>query len=101
MTDREHDVVVYGATGFVGRLLAAYLAEHAPAGTRVALAGRSRPRLEEVRRGLPAAARSWPLNVSDASVEVVAVRGADQGRVSPMNWLRGKSACTVSSASYR
>jgi short subunit dehydrogenase-like uncharacterized protein len=28
--DREHDVVVYGATGFVGKLTAAYLAEHAP-----------------------------------------------------------------------
>ena len=36
-----------------GRLLAAYLAEHAPAGTRIALAGRSRARLEEVRAALP------------------------------------------------
>lgn len=69
MTNREHDVVVYGATGFVGRLLATYLAEHAPVGTRVALAGRSRPRLEEVRRGLPTAARNWPVIVADASDE--------------------------------
>ncbi|MDQ2758158.1 MAG: enoyl-ACP reductase, partial [Actinomycetota bacterium] len=37
---RPYDIVVYGATGFVGRLLAADLAEHAPAGTRIALAGR-------------------------------------------------------------
>ena len=42
---RTHDVVVFGATGFVGRLTAAYLAEAAPAGTRIALAGRSRARL--------------------------------------------------------
>src|SRR3954452_24235126 len=28
---REHDVVVYGATGFVGKLTAQYLAEHGPA----------------------------------------------------------------------
>ncbi|KQZ88654.1 enoyl-ACP reductase [Phycicoccus sp. Root563] len=69
MRVREHDVVVYGATGFVGRLLAAYLAEHAPRGTRVALAGRSRARLEEVRRGLPAAARDWPVVVADAADE--------------------------------
>ncbi|MGA9870262.1 MAG: hypothetical protein WBQ44_03810, partial [Rhodococcus sp. (in: high G+C Gram-positive bacteria)] len=27
-TPRTYDVVVYGATGFVGRLTAAYLAEH-------------------------------------------------------------------------
>ena len=31
---REFDVVVFGATGFVGVLTAKYLAEHAPAGTR-------------------------------------------------------------------
>jgi short subunit dehydrogenase-like uncharacterized protein len=29
---RTHDLVVYGATGFVGRLLAAYLAGAAPGG---------------------------------------------------------------------
>ena len=39
---RAFDVVVYGATGFVGALTAAHLAEHAPPGTRIALAGRSR-----------------------------------------------------------
>ena len=37
---RDHDIVVFGATGFVGKLTALHLAEHAPAGTR-SLAGRS------------------------------------------------------------
>ena len=32
--DRELDVVVFGATGFTGRLVAGYLAAHAPAGIR-------------------------------------------------------------------
>ena len=40
--DREHDVVVFGATGFTGALTAEYLARNAPAGTRWALAGRNR-----------------------------------------------------------
>ncbi|WP_155849375.1 hypothetical protein [Arthrobacter sp. H20] len=31
-SSREHDLVIYGATGFVGELIAAYLAAHAPAG---------------------------------------------------------------------
>jgi short subunit dehydrogenase-like uncharacterized protein len=62
---REHDLVVLGATGFVGRLLAAYLAEHAPPQLRVALAGRSRDRLGAVRSSLRGAARSWPLVVVD------------------------------------
>ncbi|MGI5126825.1 saccharopine dehydrogenase family protein [Pseudonocardia sp. CA-107938] len=67
MTDREHDVVVFGATGFVGELLAAYLAEHAPSGTRIALAGRSHEKLVAVRDRLPAAAREWPLLVADST----------------------------------
>ena len=67
MSDREHDLVVLGATGFVGRLLAAYLAREAPAGMRVALAGRSHERLAKVRADLPAAAREWPLVVCDAT----------------------------------
>jgi len=44
---REHDVVLFGASGFVGRLIAAHLADAAPPGTRIALAGRSAARLEE------------------------------------------------------
>ena len=54
--DRELDVVVFGATGFTGRLVAGYLAAHAPAGVRVGLAGRSEKRLADVRSQLPAAA---------------------------------------------
>jgi short subunit dehydrogenase-like uncharacterized protein len=69
MSSREHDLVVFGATGFVGRLLAGYLAEHAPAGTRVALAGRSHERLEAMRAELPGAARDWPVLVADAADE--------------------------------
>jgi short subunit dehydrogenase-like uncharacterized protein len=46
---RDHDVVVFGATGFTGELTAAYLAEHAPAGLRWALAGRNQAKLEAVR----------------------------------------------------
>jgi short subunit dehydrogenase-like uncharacterized protein len=66
MSTREHDVVVFGATGFVGRLTAAYLAEHAPAGTRIALGGRSRDKLERTRAGLGAGAADWPLVVADS-----------------------------------
>lgn len=66
-TDRTYDIVVYGATGFVGRLTAKYLAEHAPSGTRIALAGRSRQKLEATRRSLPGAATEWPLVEADST----------------------------------
>jgi short subunit dehydrogenase-like uncharacterized protein len=44
-----YDIVVYGATGFVGRLVAEYLAGHAPSHVKIALAGRSREKLERTR----------------------------------------------------
>ncbi|MBK8263297.1 MAG: saccharopine dehydrogenase NADP-binding domain-containing protein [Nannocystis sp.] len=47
--ERAWDLVVFGATGFVGRLIAEYLARHAPAGLRVALAGRSEEKLRALR----------------------------------------------------
>jgi short subunit dehydrogenase-like uncharacterized protein len=45
---RDWDIIVFGATGFVGRLCAAYLAAHAPREVRIAVAGRSRERLAAV-----------------------------------------------------
>jgi short subunit dehydrogenase-like uncharacterized protein len=59
--------VVFGATGFAGRLVARYLAGHAPAGVRIGLAGRSGQRLAEVRAGLGGAASAWPLLTADSS----------------------------------
>lgn len=49
MTDREYDVVLFGATGFTGGLTADYLAAHAPAGARWAVAGRNAAKLEALR----------------------------------------------------
>ncbi|CAM2872987.1 trans-acting enoyl reductase family protein [Prescottella defluvii] len=66
---RDLDVVVYGATGFVGRLVAEYLSRHAPAGTRIGLAGRSIDRLEQIRHRLGPAAAGWPLLRADAGDE--------------------------------
>ncbi len=53
-TDRELDLVLFGATGFTGGLTAEYLAQHAPEGCRWALAGRNRTKLEAVRERLVA-----------------------------------------------
>jgi saccharopine dehydrogenase (NAD+, L-lysine-forming) len=60
---RDLDVVLYGATGSVGKLTARYLAR---SGVRVGLAGRSAERLDGLRQGLPDEARDWPLIVADS-----------------------------------
>lgn len=66
---RDLDIIVYGATGFTGRLVAEYLAHHykgrkdAP---KWAMAGRSLEKLAEV-RDLIGASEETPLIVADAS----------------------------------
>lgn len=67
MSTREHDVVVYGASGFVGKLTAEYLLHAAPEGTRIALGGRSREKLEAVRAGLGPQASGWGIVVADSA----------------------------------
>ena len=49
--EREFDIVLYGATGFVGKLTAEYLAR-AGGDARIALAGRSHDKLQAVLDGL-------------------------------------------------
>ena len=63
---REFDIVLYGATGFAGKLTADYLAK-AGGDARIALAGRSQDKLLAVRETLGEAAQSWPLIAADAS----------------------------------
>src|SRR4029079_10284279 len=78
---RAHDLVLYGASGFVGALTAAHLAVHAPPGTRIALAGRSREKLAAVRSRLPGAAREWPLLEAYSSEPAPLARLAEATRV--------------------
>lgn len=67
--NREFDIIVYGASGFTGRLVAEYFTQHyagradAP---KWAMAGRSADKLAEV-RDLIGAPKDTPLVVADAS----------------------------------
>ncbi|HXW59691.1 MAG TPA: saccharopine dehydrogenase NADP-binding domain-containing protein [Solirubrobacteraceae bacterium] len=63
---RDLDVVLFGATSFVGRLTAQYLARAAPPQARVGLSGRSIERLRDVQASLGAPAAEWPLLVADS-----------------------------------
>jgi short subunit dehydrogenase-like uncharacterized protein len=63
----EFDIIVYGATGYTGRLVAEYLAQRYGVGGEVkwAMAGRSSAKLAEV-RDLIGAPKETPLVVADA-----------------------------------
>jgi short subunit dehydrogenase-like uncharacterized protein len=79
--DRPLDVLVYGATGFVGRLTAEYLAAHAPDGVRIGLGGRSREKLERVRGELGPRAADWPVHVADSQDDAAVRALAEATRV--------------------
>ncbi|MEU5719371.1 saccharopine dehydrogenase NADP-binding domain-containing protein [Streptomyces sp. NPDC020403] len=108
--ERPYDVVLFGATGFVGKLTAAYLAEHAPDGCRWALAGRSRGRLRELRDHLttidPRCA-DLPLLTADAD-DSEALRGLAASAhvvastVGPYLWYGEKlvAACAEAGTDY-
>jgi short subunit dehydrogenase-like uncharacterized protein len=70
MSSAKFDIVVYGATGFTGQLVAEYLATHykGDAALKWAMAGRSLDKLKAVREAIGAPAET-PLIVADASDE--------------------------------
>ncbi len=71
--DRDHDIVLLGASGFVGRYTARHLARSAPEGVRIAIAGRSSARLDDVRRELGV---DWPTIEVDTSDDTAVARVA-------------------------
>ena len=77
---RELDVIIYGATGFVGRLTAQYLAR-AGGPARIGLAGRSAERVRRVRDELGSGAQDWPILVADAGQPATLDAMASRARV--------------------
>jgi short subunit dehydrogenase-like uncharacterized protein len=69
--DRDYDIVLLGASGFVGRFTAQHLALSAPEGARIAIAGRSVARLHELNRDLGA---DWPIITVDTADDAAVAR---------------------------
>lgn len=74
------DIILFGATSFVGRILCNYLVkEHTEANLTWAMAARSESRLAGLKASLGDAARSIPTLVADSSNEADMRRLCDQG----------------------
>ncbi len=79
----SYDVVVFGATSFVGQILARYLLDEFGLRGRLhwAAAGRSQSKLEELRRSLGPKAAKLPILVADAADEAALREMCTQARV--------------------
>src|SRR3569623_2634460 len=81
-SSKKFDIVVYGATGFTGQLVAEYLAAHYKddASLKWAMAGRSKDKLASVRDAIGAPADT-PLIVADAADPASLKAMVDQARL--------------------
>lgn len=69
MSDRPYDIILFGATGFTGGLVADYLARAAGREPfRWAIAGRNQARLEEVRRRILATSTDVSVDTIEADI---------------------------------
>jgi short subunit dehydrogenase-like uncharacterized protein len=73
-TGREFDIIVLGATGFAGGLIADYLTCHAPQPARLALAGRNLAKLEAVGARLGADVALITVDASDPEAMAAVAR---------------------------
>lgn len=65
--NRDLDIVVYGVTGFVGRLIAGHLSRHAPKQVRIGLAGRDLSKVDEAKAELADRAVYWKVLHADST----------------------------------
>ena len=76
---RDLDLIVFGASGYTGRLVAEAVARRAPAGLRWAIAGRDPQRLGAVRRDLGLDADTLDVDTVDVNTVDVNTVVADAG----------------------
>jgi short subunit dehydrogenase-like uncharacterized protein len=87
--NREFDILLFGASGFTGKLVAEYLATRAAEeGATWALAGRSRPKVEAVRKELAS------IDEAHADVPIVIADALD-GRALDAIVPRARVVCTT------
>ena len=98
--DRRFDVVLNGATGFVGRLTARHLAKNAH-GIRIALAGRDEAKLQALKADLGV---DWPVMVVDLAdarqVAAVAAATAAVASTAGRHGLPMALGCARAGTSY-
>ncbi|MFO7539053.1 MAG: saccharopine dehydrogenase NADP-binding domain-containing protein [Chloroflexota bacterium] len=86
--DKQFDILLWGASGFTGQLVADYLARNAGPDLRWAIGGRNRDKLEEVRRELTA------VNPSLADLPILIGNSLDRASLDPLV-AQARVVCTT------
>ncbi|MDG1292640.1 MAG: saccharopine dehydrogenase NADP-binding domain-containing protein, partial [Pseudomonadales bacterium] len=82
MSNPSFDIVVFGATSFVGQILSQYLLDqYGVSNIRWAMAGRSQQKLEQLRLQLGEAAADIPLLIADAADDAALAELCEQTQV--------------------
>ncbi|RLA37553.1 MAG: saccharopine dehydrogenase, partial [Gammaproteobacteria bacterium] len=82
-SQRQYDLVVWGASGFTGRLVVEYLVKKYPLGgdLRWAVAGRDRSKLESVLAEVPGSNQQPPMIIADSHDEASLQKLTESTRV--------------------
>ncbi|WP_250655246.1 saccharopine dehydrogenase family protein [Alkalimarinus coralli] len=83
MSNQQFDLIVFGATSFVGQILCQYLTDHYGVDGEIkwAAAGRSQSKLESLKNNLGSTAKALPLLTADASDETALTALCKQTKV--------------------
>jgi len=91
MSDREFDIIIYGASGFTGRLVAEYLQnEYAGSGLKWAMAGRNVEKLQSV---------AGEMNI-EGHVAIISANSDDADSLSEKRQARGLFCLVVLTPSH-
>jgi short subunit dehydrogenase-like uncharacterized protein len=94
LSKRKYDIVVFGATGFTGKMVAIYLAKKYGRSVRWAIAGRRLSALEEVR----ATCAALHKDLSENPTESIPIIIADSGDMASLHAMTEQAVCVVATA---
>ena len=95
ISKRSYDIVVFGATGFTGKMAATYLAKKYGRSVRWAIAGRRQTALDDLRKELLKLNSDFNgINAEEAIPIII----ADSSNLSSLHEMTSKAVCVVTTA---
>jgi short subunit dehydrogenase-like uncharacterized protein len=81
MNHPQYDLIIFGATSFVGQILSSYMVDNIDADTTWAIAGRSEKKLQKLKKSLGSKAKQLPILIADSADESALNSMCQQSRI--------------------